>query len=147
MSVSNLQVHFDNLAIPPEAQDWLLALYDSLQALDDWYDGDFVDQRQKELQIYNILVILPSNPFYQRFVTYLTPLVSNLVLKWVGANALEYNKEEFEKAFIWRAAFYDVVLEVVRITHGAEKAMLVADYVAKMYGEKYEDYKKEFKDA
>tara|TARA_R110000796_G_scaffold151125_1_gene267680 strand:- start:292 stop:729 length:438 start_codon:yes stop_codon:yes gene_type:complete len=140
----SLKVHFDNLALPPEAQDWLLALYDSLQALDDWYDGDFVDQRQKELQIYNILVILPSNPFYQRFVTYLTPLVSNLVLKWVGANALEYNKEEFEKAFMWRAAFYDVVLEVVRITHGAEKAMLVADYVAKMYGEKYEDYKKEF---
>jgi hypothetical protein len=140
----SLRVHFDNLGIPPEAQAWLISLYDSLQALDDWYDGDVVDQRQKELQIYNILVTLPSNPFYQRFNPYLTPLVSNLVLKWVAANTLEYNKEEFEKAFMWRAAFYDVVLEVVRITQGTDKAMFYADYVAKMYGEKYEDYKKEF---
>jgi hypothetical protein len=87
------------------------------------------------------------NAFFRQHSTDLLPVMSNLVLKWIGANKLEENSEEFSKAYMWRAAYYDLILEVVRVCHGFEAASNVAPYVAKMYGEKFEDYMKEFKNA
>jgi hypothetical protein len=142
-----LMIHFTNLELPVEAQLWLLDFWDVIQGLDDWRDGDTVDAKDKELVIYQVLVSLPSNPFFQKCSNQLLPVVSNLVLKWIGANKLEDNNEEFSKAYMWRAAYYDLVLEVVRVVHGYKVASNVAPYVAKMYGEKFEDYKKEFENA
>ena len=48
---------------------------------------------------------------------------------------------------MWRAAYYDLILEVVYLVHGYKDAALASDYVAKMYGETFEDYVKEFKNA
>jgi hypothetical protein len=142
-----LIIHFTNLELPVEAQAWLLDFWDVIQGLDDWRDGDTVDAKTKELIIYQVMIALPSNPFFQQFANQLLPIMSNAVLKWIGANRLEDNKEEFSKAYMWRASYYDLVLEVVRLIHGYETASNVAPYVAKMYGEKFEDYKKEFENA
>ena len=73
--------------------------------------------------------------------------MSNLVLRWIGANKLEENKEELHKAYMWRAAYYDLILEVVRLVHGFEEAAKVSDYIAKLYGESFEDYVREFQNA
>jgi hypothetical protein len=70
-----------------------------------------------------------------------------LSLKWIGANKLEDNREQLHKAYMWRAAYYDLVLEVVRLIHGFDGAASAAEYVAKLYGETYEDYVKEFENA
>lgn len=143
----DLIVHFNNLELPIEAQDWLLDYWDVIQGLDDWRDNDEVDPKEKEKVIYQVLVNMPANPFFRTNAYALLPVMSNMVLKWIGANKLEDNKEELSKSYMWRAAYYDLILEVVRLVHGYAVAADVADYVAKMYGEKLEEYMKEFKDA
>ena len=142
-----IEQHLRSLSLPDDAVVWLSTLWDCIQGLDDWVDEDDVNKRDKELVIYKTLVLLPSNPFYLQYAQYLTPVVSNCILKWVGANKLEDNSETSPQSFVWRASFYDLVLEVVRVIHGVEEAMHVADFVAKLYGEDYNEYLKEFENA
>jgi hypothetical protein len=142
-----LITHFNNLNLPIDTQLWLTDFWDVIQGLDDWRDNDTVDPLEKEKVIYQVMVALPSNPFFQRHAQHLLPIMSNLVLKWIAANKLEDKKEELNKAYMWRAAYYDLVLEVVRLVHGYENAALASEYVAKMYGESFEEYVKEFQNA
>jgi hypothetical protein len=142
-----LIIHFSNLNLPLDTQRWLTDFWDVIQGLDDWRDNDAVDPAEKEKVIYQVMVSLPSNPFFQRHAQHLLPIMSNLVLKWIAANRLEDNKEELNKAYMWRAAYYDLVLEVVSLVHGYENAAMASQYVAKMYGESFEDYVKEFQNA
>ena len=135
------------LSLPPIAQRWLLDFFDVIQGLDDWRDDDPVEPKQKEKVIYQVMVELPQNHFFQTHCHNLLPLVSILVLKWIGANKLEDNREQLHKAYMWRAAYYDLILEVVRLVHGFDGAASAAEYVAKLYGETYEDYVKEFENA
>lgn len=135
------------LSLPPTAQRWLLDFFDVIQGLDDWRDDDPVEPRQKEKVIYQVMVELPQNHFFQTYCHNLLPLVSVLILKWIGANKLEDNREQLHKAYMWRAAYYDLILEVVRLVHGFDGAAGAAEYVAKLYGETYEDYVKEFENA
>jgi hypothetical protein len=135
------------LNLPPAAQRWLLDFFNVIQGLDDWRDNDPVEPRQKEKVIYQVMVELPQNPFFQTHSYNLLPLVSILILKWIGANNLEDNREQLHKAYMWRAAYYDLILEVVRLVHGFDDAANAAEYVAKLYGETYEDYVKEFENA
>jgi hypothetical protein len=135
------------LNLPPAAQRWLLDFFNVIQGLDDWRDNDPVEPRQKEKVIYQVMVELPQNPFFQTHSYNLLPLVSILILKWIGANNLEDNREQLHKAYMWRAAYYDLILEVVRLVHGFDDAANAAEYVAKLYGETYEEYVKEFENA
>jgi len=143
----DLLVHFNNLNLPIDSQLWLSDFWNVIQGLDDWRDNDAVDPVEKEKVIYQVMVAMPSNPFFQNNAQHLLPIMSNLVLKWIAANRLEDNKEELHKAYMWRAAYYDLVLEVVRLVHGYENAAIASEYVAKMYGETFEDYVKEFENA
>jgi hypothetical protein len=143
----DLLIHFNNLNLPIDSQLWLSDFWNVIQGLDDWRDNDAVDPVEKEKVIYQVMVAMPSNPFFQKNAQHLLPIMSNLVLKWIAANRLEDNKEELHKAYMWRAAYYDLVLEVVRLVHGYENAALASEYVAKMYGETFEDYVKEFENA
>ena len=135
------------LNLPLAAQRWLIDFFWVIQGLDDWRDNDPVEPKQKEKVIYQVMVELPQNYFFQTNSHNLLPLVSILVLKWIGANKLEDNREQLHKAYMWRAAYYDLILEVVRLIHGFDEAAGAAEYVAKLYGETYEDYVKEFENA
>lgn len=135
------------LNLPLAAEKWLIDFFYVIQGLDDWRDNDPVEPNQKEKVIYQVMVELPQNLFFQANSHNLLPLVSILVLKWIGANKLEDNREQLHKAYMWRAAYYDLILEVVRLVHGFEQAANAAEYVAKLYGETYEDYVKEFQNA
>ena len=135
------------LMLPSVAQKWLLDFWSVIQGLDDWRDNDPVEARHKEKVIYQVMVEMPQNLFFQAQSHNLLPIISSLVLRWIGANKLEENKEQLHKAYMWRAAYYDLILEVVRLVHGFEGAANAADYVAKLYGETFEDYVKEFENA
>ena len=135
------------LSLPSAAQKWLIDFFWVIQGLDDWRDNDPVEPKQKEKVIYQVMVELPQNHFFQTHSHNLLPLVSILVLKWIGANKLEDNREQLHKAYMWRAAYYDLILEVVRLVHGFDGAANAAEYVVKLYGETYEDYVKEFENA
>ena len=106
------------LNLPLTAQRWLLDFFSVIQGLDDWRDNDPVEPKQKEKVIYQVMVELPQNHFFQAHSHNLLPIVSILILKWIGANKLEDNKEQLHKAYMWRAAYYDLILEVVRLVHG-----------------------------
>lgn len=135
------------LNLPFAAQKWLIDFFAVIQGLDDWRDNDPVEPLHKEKVIYQVMVELPQNHFFQTHSHNLLPLVSILVLKWIGANKLEDNREQLHKAYMWRAAYYDLILEVVRLIHGFDAAANAAEYVVKLYGETYEDYVKEFQNA
>ena len=135
------------LNLPESTVRWLLDFWSVIQGLDDWRDNDEVSPQEKEAVIYKVMFLLPNNPFFQYHSKELLPIVSNLVLRWIGANRLEDNREDLHKAYMWRAAYYDLILEVVRLVHGFEAAANASDFVAKLYGETFEDYVKEFQNA
>ena len=141
----HLKVHFDNLQLPFEAQDFLMLLWDVFQDLDDWRDNQQLSPKEVELAIYKVLVLLPAHSFYIRHHVALAHALSGAVLKWCGSNAVEDAKEVNETSFVWRAIYYDIVLLCVTLAHGYEYARDMAGYVTKMYGEKYEEYVEEFK--
>ena len=136
-----------SLNLPEPTVRWLLDFWSVIQGLDDWRDNDEVSPQEKEAVIYKVMFLLPNNPFFQYHSKELLPIVSNLVLRWIGANRLEDNREDLHKAYMWRAAYYDLILEVVRLVHGFEAAANASDFVAKLYGETFEDYVKEFQNA
>jgi len=135
------------LNLPEPTVRWLLDFWNVIQGLDDWRDNDEVSPQEKEAVIYKVMFLLPNNPFFQYHSKELLPIVSNLVLRWIGANRLEDNREDLHKAYMWRAAYYDLILEVVRLVHGFEAAANASDFVARLYGETFEDYVKEFQNA
>jgi hypothetical protein len=51
------------------------------------------------------------------------------------------------KSYMWRAGYYDLVLLVIQICHGYEKALLAAPSVMSLYGETLADYLGEFEHA
>ena len=143
----HLRVHFINLELPEVASQWLLDVWDVLQGLDDWYDNDEVSHDEKQRVIYKVLVVLPTSQFYQEFQHILAPIMSNLVLKWCASNHMEESGEANEVSYVWRAAYYDLILTVVTLVHGFEDATKVSSYIAKMYGETYQSYLEEFSNA
>ena len=141
------QAFTEAFELPPAAVAWLLDLWNVTQTFDDLIDGDPVTRDQLDALIYASLVDLPANPFYMAHASQLSPLLASAVLRWKASDTAERSRVADEKSFMWRAAYYDIVLMVVMLCHGPKAAMQVADKVMALYGEKYEDYRKEFPNA
>lgn len=141
------QAFTEMLELPPAAAAWLLDLWEVIQVFDDFADGDAVPREALDAAIYASLVDMPSNPFFLAHAATLAPMLSSLVLKWKASDTAERNGAADEKSFVWRAAYYDTILTVVMLCHGPRVALQVADKVLALYGEKFEDYRKEFHHA
>jgi hypothetical protein len=140
----SLTAHFGRLDLPPDAAAWLLNLWDVIQVFDDLYDRDEVSRHAVLTTVWRVLVAMPANPFYKVNEPHLSPIIANALFKWQAANVAEDDNAPTEVSFVWRAAFYDVVLMVVALCHGPDKALEMAHDVMGLYGEKYADYLKEF---
>lgn len=137
----------ETLSLSEEASDWLIALWEVIQLFDDVADKDPIDRDELDMVIWNTLVGMPANVFYQRNIHVLTPLLSIMVLKWKASDTVERNGEACATSFVWRAGYYDLVLATVQLEHGAQAAMDIGHAVLKLYGESLEDYMKEMQDA
>lgn len=137
---------WDLLELPNDAREFLAQLYLVLQAWDDFVDGDEMPRAEKDRAIYASLM-MPANPFYARNLAVLLPVISNLVLKWKAADTAEREGGNLHMAYSWRAGFFDVVLQVVCIVHGPEKAMTMAHQVMDLYDETFDSYAREFSNA
>ena len=136
--------HFQKLNLPNSAIEWLIMLFDCIQSFDDFADNDEVSRDNLNALIWNVLVAMPDNSFFTQHKSTLIPNISNMILKWQASDFVEKNGFADEKSFVWRAGYYDIVLAVVQICHGPQYAIENAHLVLNLYGENYEDYKKEF---
>lgn len=142
-----LRQNFERLQLPPAAIDWLCGLFDIIQTFDDYADGDEVSRDRLNALIWNSLAVQPGNPFFAANSGALLPVVALQILKWQAADTLEREGKPSEMAFAWRAGFYDVVLMVVSLVHGPAVANQLAPQVLSLYGESFEEYRKEFDNA
>ena len=133
--------------LPKTAVEWLMMVYDALQVFDDVADGDPVERKDLNATIWNTLVGMHQNAFFIANSNHLTPLLATMILKWQASDTAERNKQADAKSFMWRAGFYDLILMAVSLLHGAEYAATHGHHVMALYGEKFEDYMKEFCNA
>ena len=145
-----LAAHLEKgLALPPDAVLWLLAVWDVFQGLDDWVDGTPVERSEQDREIWQVTVGMSANPFFVQYAGWLQPVVANAVLKWQAADFVERGgeREQLPKAYMWRAGYYDIVLQAVLMAHGNEAAVGLAPEVMRMYGETLDGYLKEMHGA
>lgn len=137
----------ESFHIEGDAHDWLMMLWNAIQVFDDMADGDFPERESLMDAIADTLCNMPANPFFEANKGALLPLMAIAILKWKASDDAERKGEHNETSYVWRAGFYDIVLAVVQIVHGQHVAMDAAEYVMRLYGEKYADYKQEFNNA
>ena len=111
---------------------------------DDVADGDAVPRSDLDVAIWTSLVTMPANPFYVANFQSLQAALALLVLKWKASDDAERAGQADARSFIWRAAYYDLVLLVVLLTKGHATAMKDAVKVMHLYGETLPEYLKEF---
>lgn len=144
----SLTVNFTQvLELPADAAVWLLDVWHMIQVFDDVADGDPVSRPALDQAIWKCFVGMPSNPFYVAHADQLHPALATAILKWQAADAAETRGEADERSFVWRAAYYDIVLLVVLLIHGYPRAMELAAHVMALYGEDFAEYRKEFPHA
>lgn len=132
------------LALPASAIEWLMMLWQAIQVFDDVADGDPVKRGDLNATIWNTLVAMNQNQFWQANSSVLAPVVGVMILKWQASDTAEREGKADARSYIWRAGYYDVVLMAVQLCHGADAATKVAHHVMAMYGEDFKDYMKEF---
>lgn len=139
----------DPLRLPEPVIEWLMDLWGAIQGLDDLVDGEQQSLPEQYGLIWRVLISMPSNSFYQAHANALLPVMANAYLKWRAAETVERGKlkDHYEKSFMWRASYYDVVLQCVLLVHGPERAAVLAATALALYGESLESYRKEFVDA
>lgn len=144
-----IATYLEPFDLPQSAQHLIASLWQAIQGLDDWVDGDDCPRGEKDAAIWACLVGIPSNGFFRANSDTLLPVIASMVLKWKASDTVERTemKELFPKAFVWRAGFYEVILQIVLLVHGPQKTMDMAPSVLSMYAEQYEDYLKEFDHA
>jgi hypothetical protein len=140
----NLQRVF---ALPAPAVEWLLMLWGAIQVFDDVADGDPVEREDLNAAIWNTLVGMNQNTFWQANSHTLAPIVASAILKWQASDQAERAGQADARSFVWRAGYYDVVLMAVALCHGTQRATEAAKQVMELYGETLEDYMKEFSNA
>lgn len=127
-------------ALPDDAREWLLGLWNLIQVFDDMADGVHPDRDKLDAAIYDSICGLPSNAFFQQHRAFLIPLLSIAILKWKAADDVERAGNPSATAFVWRAGYYDIVLAVVQLVHGFDNAMQIGASVMQLYGESYDEY-------
>ena len=137
----------ETLEIPEDASHWLMGMWDAIQFLDDVVDGDVIDRAAQDRAINQLLVALPSNPFFMVNASILLPVVSVQLLKWQASDMAERSGMADAKSYMWRAGYYDLVLMVVQICHGYDAALVAAPAVMALYAETLAGYLKEFNHA
>jgi hypothetical protein len=134
-----------HFGFPDDAQAFLLKVWDVAQFLDDVQD----DEPPDKALIYTLAVGFPCDPFLQRWAGMLAPLLATMYHKWHAANVVEASGDstQLDKAYMWRAGYYDVVLAVAGLCFPRERVEELAPQVLALYGESRDEYLKEFTHA
>ena len=135
------------LGLPADATRWLLELWNAIQVMDDVADGDPIERRDLDRAIFWMLAQI--DPFFDRHRPMLAPVLANAVLKWKASDTIERQGmvDHLPKAYMLRAGYYDVIVQVYAICFGEAAAMENAHRVYALYGETLAEYLKEQSNA
>ncbi|MCP4262914.1 MAG: hypothetical protein GY774_36200 [Planctomycetes bacterium] len=145
--MKSLEDNYKAMGFPESAIEWLIMIWRIAQFFDDVADGDPVERLDLNAVLWDCLIGMNQNTFYQNHIPTLCPLVANAILKWQGSDNMERKGGSNAVSFVWRAGYYDLVLMVYFLVHGHKKASEDADLIASLYGESYDEYLKEFNHA
>lgn len=124
-----------------EARRVLLMIWDGFQAWDDAADGDENSNFAKAFRI--AFVDLPASPLYGPAALHFQ--IQQCYIKWEAANAIERHKlkDHLPKAYVLRAEFYQLIVNMVLYFEGLDIAIQKAPEIWACYGENYNEYREE----
>lgn len=104
------------------AVNFLLTLFQISQAWDDIVDGDKHVATDKAL--FNAVIVLPANLFYQKHFNQLHPILQTAAYDWLAANVLEKGTtHDRTLAFVLRDSLTAIVQQCAYIVGGHEWAI------------------------
>jgi hypothetical protein len=134
--------HLESLLEDGAAINFCVLLFQIAQLFDDVYD-DKLEKRECLDLIFKTMVELPNNLFYSTYKDKLQPLIESMFLQWISANAIEKTKQDLERSFVLRANLYQIYHFCAMLLKGKDFAIASALAFQSIYGEKFNDYKKE----
>jgi hypothetical protein len=129
------------------AVDYCMCLLKIADTWDDLIDEDHVAPERTSEAFEACLLNIPENPFFAVHCTVLVPLHRNIILQWYAANEFEARKESLEKAYMLRAGIYQIFGVCASLIGGMEWGRRCSPEIWRLYGEKFDDFRKEIEDA
>ncbi len=128
-----------------DAANFLVAMTEAAHFFDDLYDGDTTISKEDILTaLWSVMVTLPRNEFYRKFFAELQPLVTNAIINWRVANALEgmpRTETDLRVAFVVRSSYADLIQQTALICGGPEWAAEVgAEVRRRCHSEPWREY-------
>ena len=103
------------------AIDFVNRFFDAVELWDDLIDKDkpIADDEINSV-FWDLLVVLPTDPFYVRNIALLNSTLVNAIINWHIANKLERDGDEKDKsvAFILRGAYIDILSAAAFVVGG-----------------------------
>lgn len=124
-----------------QAVHFMLALSDITELWDDLIDQDKeITPARIDSVFYTALFGLACNPFYQRHITYLTPLMVAAINAWKDANTLQRGTpNERAVAYTLRNLDIQIVQAIVLLTQGPEKAREIGPKLWRKFAAEQDD--------
>ena len=127
------------------AEKWILEFFDFCEMIDDLIDGDPVSSDRVIRALWEAMVDMPGNPFFQAHMNILLPVVHSGINAWLDANALEAkgDSHSLHLSYVMRDSYGMIVQTCIEILHGraALRARSV-DIVTFFGAETFEEYAK-----
>lgn len=111
------------------AYDFLTTMFDVLHFWDDLIDRDKeLTPEEVNCSMWNVLVTIPENAFFQQNFSSLMPLLKTAIWNWQAANVMEKTEDGLDKqiAFVLRSTYVDLVSMCAYIVGGRDWAHEVA---------------------
>ena len=127
------------------AAAFLIAITEVAHFFDDLHDGDVPLKRESiQTALWASMVALPRNEFYRKYFIELQPLVTNAIVNWRVANALEEapsGETDLRVAFVVRSSYADLLQQTALLCGGPEWATQVGIEVRRRcHSESWKDY-------
>lgn len=114
------------------AMEFLTTVVEILHFWDDLVDGDHaIGEREINARMWQALVVLPRNTFYQRNFGELSPVLIVAIQNWLAANEMEANAQpaDLPVSFIIRSSYVDLFVTTAFVVGGADWAAHVTPLV------------------
>lgn len=127
----------------PAAISFFLSVADASEFFDDVVDQDKpLEKGHAERVLFNLLTVLPLNPFFDRFKVQLCPIMHTGINAWLDATAMEKDYDLQERAYVLRDWNLELLMHVVYLVRGREYMRSVSLEIRKFFlHETLEEYR------